>query len=715
MEQRAGEAAPRTRTSRLSRHLHWLAVAAVGLLALAFARRVDLQPQVTPDFFFGSDDPAFQDTARIRELFPSEQQLIVSAAGTDVLAPEYVEGMTALTTRLEDVEGVLRVRSLTSGPPNPRSALDSPLWSRLLIGDDRMSSLAIAFVDTKNNARLVADVEAIVEDLDAPQFRLHVSGVPYIVEQIRRNLVADLRVFSGMAVLIFSLIVLAVFRSVKLLVGTLTACGGAIMATLLVQTRLGIPIGPLTANLSTIVFILTQSHIIFLTSNWQRIAAADGAPPAQHARRAIRRTVTASFWCMLTTLLGFCSLLFVAAKPLRELGMGGAIGTIAAIAAAYLIYGAFLWTTPPRGGDAGGPSATEGEPPRPRSVHRRAAVVCGLVLVLAVGILRLDTDPSLLQYFDTDSELRRGLEFIDRNGGSSPLQLVIERPDGTRLDNDLAYEQMWDLQRALTEHPAVGTVVSLPVLMAEGERHPLANLLSWRALLGLLSSPLFDRVAANFVTPDRERALFMLRMYEAGPDNRDRVAVIEELQATVRGRGFQPALTGGIYFLQGHLSRLVATSLIIGLAALVVLFGGVAFVVSRSVRTSAAMVGGVALIPLTIFGGLGWLRVPVDIISAPAANVCIGIGIDAMIHLALAVRLQGASGGARGRWARALAEQRRPTLVSAGIVAAGFGIFSLSNFPPTQRFGLAVVVGALVAAVATLIVFPALGGAGGRR
>ena len=42
------------------------------------------------------------------------------------------------------------------------------------------------------------------------------------------------------------------------------------------------------------------------------------------------------------------------------------------------------------------------------------------------------------------------------------------------------------------------------------------------------------------------------------------------------------------------------------------------------------------------------------------------------------------------------------------VVTAGFAIFLLSNFPPTQRFGLAVVVGTAVAAMMALWVFPGL-------
>ena len=50
------------------------------------------------------------------------------------------------------------------------------------------------------------------------------------------------------------------------------------------------------------------------------------------------------------------------------------------------------------------------------------------------------------------------------------------------------------------------------------------------------------------------------------------------------------------------------------------------------------MMVSVMLMPLCMLGGIGWFHVPVDIISAPATNICIGIAIDSMIHLVFGVR-----------------------------------------------------------------------------
>jgi predicted RND superfamily exporter protein len=44
-------------------------------------------------------------------------------------------------------------------------------------------------------------------------------------------------------------------------------------------------------------------------------------------------------------------------------------------------------------------------------------------------------------------------------------------------------------------------------------------------------------------------------------------------------------------------------------------------------------------------------------------------------------------------------------------IAAGFAIFVLSDFPPTQRFGVVVLAGCVVDILANLFVLPLLAGA----
>ena len=191
-----------------------------------------------------------------------------------------------------------------------------------------------------------------------------------------------------------------------------------------------------------------------------------------------------------------------------------------------------------------------------------------------------------------------------------------------------------------------------------------------------------------------------------------RLDVVNDLRAIVRKHGFKTELVGNIYYLEGRLSQLVASSLVTGLFWLNVLFVAIAWIVARSVRGALAMIASLALVPLYMLGGIGWLRVPMDVISSPATNVCIGIAIDSMIHLGFGVR-RAQSEGKKGwaAWIASRKEQWRGIVYSDVIIAAGFAIFALSSFPPTQRFGLVVLAGTIVDILANLFVLPLLGGA----
>ena len=65
----------------------------------------------------------------------------------------------------------------------------------------------------------------------------------------------------------------------------------------------------------------------------------------------MRETFRASIWCMVTTFSGFLSLLLASARPLRDLGLAGAIGTVIALIVAYSVYPVFLRGMGPTPGD----------------------------------------------------------------------------------------------------------------------------------------------------------------------------------------------------------------------------------------------------------------------------------------------------------------------------------------------------------------------------
>ena len=108
-----------------------------------------------------------------------------------------------------------------------------------------------------------------------------------------------------------------------------------------------------------------------------------------------------------------------------------------------------------------------------------------------------------------------------------------------------------------------------------------------------------------------------------------------------------------------------------------------------------------------VLGTFGHLGVAVDIITSPAANVALAMGVDSMIHLVVRVRrLRGQGFSTEESWSAARHQILRPVLSATLLICVGFGIFTLSTFPPTQRFGFAVILGTMTAATVALVALP---------
>jgi len=326
--------------------------------------------------------------------------------------------------------------------------------------------------------------------------------------------------------------------------GAFVACANSSAATLIINQRLHIPIGPVTANLSTMVFVMTLSPMVFLSFNWIRVRQQTDFVGHPAVWSAVKETIAPSFWSAVCMLLGFLSLLFVSSTSMKHLGTGGAVGATMAFLAAYSLYPWFLALASP-------PEAklrwTKAVASRVRSFfskrHRLMAV--GLLVfgvVGAIGLLRLDTDPPLFFYFKKGSDIRRGLEAVDRSGGSSPLKLEVEDRQGSPLDTKKAYKRLWALNDALEKDPAVGKVMSLVVIQSEIKRHWYSKLLSIEGFfqgksktekeVDILEDPKRGAPAREFITPDHKKALFLLRMRESVRST-PREGVIRRLEGIV--------------------------------------------------------------------------------------------------------------------------------------------------------------------------------------
>jgi predicted RND superfamily exporter protein len=687
----------------------WLFLCLSLISVFVLFNDVDLTPRVDSNFFFSNSDPQSQDDNLISHEFKRRDNLLIINASGFIESPEYRDSISHLSDALLGLEGVIDLESISHGPKNWHNAVVGPLWQRLLIPTSHRSTNIIVFLKDNSSDTVIPKIEKLVAQFAKLGFHLTMAGSPYVVWHIGQLLIKDLKFFSLLVLMIFGIVIFWIFRLKEILFGSIISCISASMWTLMITHILGIKIGLLTANMATIVFVLTLSHIVFLTYNWKNVCSLGKGP--KPVDEAIRITFSPSFWCMLTALLGFFSLLCVPAQPLKELGVSGIVGSLVALSVAYGIYPAFLRIVRPSSFKMNGIERYQEKVENFFQHKKKWISVSVAVLFLAAlpGLWKVNTDPSLFSYFSKNSEIEKGLAYIDHRGGSSPLILVVKTVSGEQLNTNKSYRELWNLQRDLEDYPSVGSVISLPVLIAQAPRTDfMALFLSSGARLDQMEQPKYDEITKSFITEDRREGLFLLRMKESGR-KASRLRIIDEIKKIVYADGFIPVRVGGVYSLQGHLAQLVRSSVLFGIGQLIIIFSLIAWIVSRSLRVTVAITASICVIPVIVLGMVGWLGIPLDVISAPACNIAIGLGIDSMIHMVRYYRRQRFKNKNNEMiWQDVRHHFGQPVFTFTLVMVLGFGIFMFSDFPSTQRFGVEVVWGALIAATTALFVMPAI-------
>jgi uncharacterized protein len=676
----------------------------IGMLCVFyfFHKQVDLKPQIASDFFFSKDSRVFKQNELINKKFILAESVILSLPSDNLKEIDYIHKVNQLTIELSLIKGLESVQSLTQGPPDLDAAINNPLWKRFLDTKDKKGSLIICWLEKSNHTQIIRNIQKVINKYQSKKYPIFISGVPYIIDQMRAMLSTDMKKFMTYVVLICSTLLFIIFGSFFILIGSIVSALFAAAATLLLQHHLGQPIGVLTANLGAIIYVLTISHVVFLASNWRNETARN---KKTRLAATIALTLPASFWAMFTTFCGFLSLIFVEAQPLIQLGYGGIIGATISFLSAYFIFPLFLRF-------AGIPENKENKVKRfffP--IHWLISFpICLIILASTfwigyLGIKKVDTDPSLLSYFKKNDSIYKGIAQVDKSGGSNPLYFVISNKNKLKLKNNESYVQLKKLQNELESHSSVGSVMSLAVLMEETQQNWMVRLLPWGSLLNRLSGKQYGSVARGFITEDLNQALFAIRMKEQGR-TKSRNRIINELKAIPGKYNFNIDIIGGSYFMQSELSRSIADSMKKGILSLVVLFTIIALLISFSLLTTLLTTLSIVSIISVVAGSIGYFGIPIDIISSPAINVCLGLAVDGMIHLILDARRN--SKDAKFALSKkgiilGFSRQAKPILISATVIASGFSVFYLSQFPPSQRFGLEIVFGSIVAMFITIV------------
>jgi predicted RND superfamily exporter protein len=616
------------------------------------------------------------------QTFAEREALVSLATYRDELAAvEGVGSVAALLPEVSPLDGTAITPELVSVAPDflLAGATGGPL-SELLLSEDGQHTLLMVAPEGDEVA-----VARAIDDIDPPAgMEVTVAGNPAVWAAVLDSLSLFLLVLPpAVLVLLVGTFYLNVGDRKLTIMAVIPALLGSLW-TFGFISAMGREIDIVTVIVPIFVLVLGSADGLHFVTHFQDVSRHVN-DPVERVVSTLREVGTPMILTTVSTAAGFLSLLATDVRPLRQMGVFAAVGIAFAGIISFFTLPAIMTRV--------GVGAGSQEPLLGRRmtaglrwlVVRRwpaPALVLLVALFAVVFIPQLEVDSDPLFMFPEDSEVSQAFAKTEELfGGATPLvgEFAFDRsdPQGSLEAARVASTELEAL-------PGVRSVFSAVDLAAAV---PIESLLAGDGAL-----PVED-----FVSEDGLR--FMLLPADYGE---------AELQGWLEYAESSEEVTviTGLPVLWDEIARLILRAQIWSVVAALALVALMLLVTYRKLRPTL-----VAMIPLilTIAALLGFFAasgIQLNLITAIASSIMIGIGIDYAIHFVAAIDHARAAGD--GYVLRAIDKAGRPIVANALGIAIAMTALWLSPFRPHHHLSGVYWVAMTVAALAALLVIPAL-------
>jgi len=598
-------------------------------------------------------------------------------------------------------------------------------------------------------SRDIAEIRRIIAGYEDTA-ELHLGGVPMIVSDSIDFIQHDLVTF-GLGVLGFLIVILAVaFRRPRWVILPMLACGacGTVMVGFL--GLVDWPVTVVSSNFMSLLLILTLSLAIHLVVRYRE--AHEESPDAGQetlVREMVRAKTVPCLYTAITTMVAFGSLLFSGIRPVIDFGWMMAIGIAVAFVLVFTLLPAALMFMEP-----GRPHRRKDLTDRITHFFATQIQAHGSGILLSAGILAalsvagigfLTVENRFIDYFKESTEIYRGMEIIDRElGGTTPLDVVIDAPaeffrhqeeiwDDPLLaefgmddaeSGGIASASYWFNTRGLPDVSQVheyldsldetGKVLSVDTaieMLGQIDEKIVSDNFELSVLYKKLPDAIKEILIRPYMSAEGNQVRFAMRVFESDP-SLQREALLQDIRTRLTGElGYEQSqvhLSGMLVLYNNMLQSLFRSQILtIGVVFVAILF--MFAMLFRNTKMAA-----IAIIPnvfaaMLVLGLMGWLRIPLDLMTITVAAISIGIAVDDTIHYVH--RFTTEFDKDQDYWAavnRSHASIGRAMYYTTVTVTLGFSILVLSNFVPTIYFGLLTGFAMLIALLADLTLLPLL-------
>jgi len=587
---------------------------------------------------------------------------------------------------------------------------------------------------------------------------LFLGGISMIADDLIRFVKNDLKLF-GVGVFCFLVLTLGIiFKKVRWVVLPLLCCAFSAVAMIGLLGLFGWKVTVISSNFISLQLIIAMAVTIHLVVRYRELLIAN-PDLSQHdlVLETVRLKLTPCVYAALTTIAGFGSLLSCNLLPVITFGWMMVAGIIVSLLVTFILFpaGMMLIAKKPESDIKKLRYSLMAMLAKFTENHGKMILVFSTIafVLSAMGISRLVVENSFINYFKKSTEIYQGMKVIDQQlGGTTPLDVLVnfeeeqvakagdedkndpDFPD--KSDDFVGFDEFdefeeeesgakywftpYKMNKILEIHdylenlPETGKVLSLGTLMKMATR-----LNNGKALdsfeLSLVFNEIPDDVKKLLVKPyvsvEDNQVRFFLRVRDSEKSLRrnELLKRIDKDLTSHLGYKQKDVRLTGMMVLYNNMLQSLFKSQILTLGIVVLALMGMFLILFKSFRIALVAIFPNLLATGVVLGAMGWLKIPLDMMTITIAAISVGIAVDDTIHyihrFEKEIRVDGNYINAMHRCHGSIGHAMYYTSLT---IIIGFSILSLSNFIPSIIFGLMTGLAMFIALISALTLLPQL-------
>lgn len=707
--------------------------------------------------FFPINDPDRDTYIKFRNTFEYDNEFVLIAIQNKkgIFRKDFLEKIETLTDSLKKVPDITSVTSPTTlenititelGPVHfpylhvddpSRYAADSALIYRSpeLVGaffsaDGKSVSFFLKTTEGINKEHSDQMVQRINKLLDAHHFdTVYTASKAKGQKVYLERLSHEFYIFFLASFLLIVLFLYISFRSfwgvwVPILVVIL-----AIIWTLALMTFMGKSLDIMTVLLPTMMFVVGMSDVVHIVTKYLEELREGNTNRFDALLKTIKDVGFATFITLLTTSLGFLSLLNSRIIPIRDFGIYTSIGVFIGFILAFTIVPLVLNVMPQPSLKLERNSSQFWNKRLIRVLswvfRNSKAIGIGTIIVTLLcfwGIRNINLNNYMIEGLTTRDELRQSFEFFEQNfSGVRPFEMIVTPADTSRTVLGVKELRAIDkMETWLKKNYDVGFILS-PVSVMKGINRAQNN---GNPDYYVLPKDSEDVVALTdelrqfrkrkelkiLLTKDLKQARITGKMHDLGSKviraRNDSLYAFMASDPDMKAINVQ--LTGAAVMLDKNNEYLVINTLQ-GLLLSILIVALIISLIHKSWKMAIiAIIPN--LLPIVIIGGLmGLFGIELKSSTSIIFAIAFGIATDDTVHFLGRLKLELQKGKSVAyAMKRTYLSTGKAVIVTSLILSAGFMTLIASGFESTFLFGLLVSITLLIAVVSDLLLFPLL-------